>query len=72
MDEIIDRCARLKLSVREEAEVAIQAPLRKDGPVLIRKFCTKRRIKMELVVRVLRSVWKAEHSFEANNLVRIR
>ena len=68
MEEIIDRCARLKLLVREEVEVAIQAPLTEDGPVLIGKFCTKRRINMESVVRALRSVWRAEHSFEASDL----
>ena len=54
MEEIIDRCARLKLSVREVVEVAIQAPLTEDVPILIGKFYTKRRINMESVVRVLR------------------
>ena len=68
MEEITDGCARLKLSVREEVEVAIQAPLTEDGPVLIGKFCTKRRINMESMVRVMRSVWRAEHSFEASDL----
>ena len=56
MEELTDRCARLKLSVREDVEVAIQAPLTEDGPVLIGKFCTKRRINLNSVVRVMRSV----------------
>ena len=58
MEEITDRCARLKLSVREDVEVAIHAPLTEDGPVLIGKFCTKRRINLESVVRVKRLVWR--------------
>ena len=41
MDEITDRCAGLKLSLKEEAEVEINVPLTEDGPVLIGKFCTK-------------------------------
>ncbi|XP_075645328.1 uncharacterized protein LOC142616339 [Castanea sativa] len=68
MEELTDRCARFKLSVKEDVEVAIHAPLIEDGPVLIGKFCTKRRINMELAVRVLRSVWRAKHSFEASDL----
>ncbi|XP_030923329.1 uncharacterized protein LOC115950238 [Quercus lobata] len=68
MEEITDRCARLKLSVREDVEVAIHASLTEDGPVLIGKFYTKRIINLELVIRVLRSVWRAEHSFEASDL----
>ena len=38
MEEIIDRCAKLKLSLREDVEVAIHAPLTKDGPILIGSF----------------------------------
>lgn len=68
MEEITDRCARLKLSLREDVEVAIQAPLTEDGYVLIRKFCMKRIINLESVVRVLRSVWRVEHNFEVSNL----
>ena len=56
MEEITDRCARLKLSVKEDAEVVIHAPLTEDGPILIGKFCTKRRINLELVAKVLRTV----------------
>ena len=68
MDEITERYAGLKLSLKEEAEVKINVPLIEDGPVLIGKFCTKRRVNLESVARVLKSVWKAEHSFEVNNL----
>ena len=38
MEEIIDRCARLKLLMREDVEVEINAPLKEDGLVLIGKF----------------------------------
>ena len=68
MEEIIDRCAKLKLSLREDVEVAIQAPLTKDGPVLIGKFCTKRKINLESVAKVLKLVWRAEHNFEVSDL----
>ena len=68
MEEIIDRCARLKLLMREDVEVAIHAPLKEDGPVLIGKFCTNRRINLESVVRVLKSVWKAENNSKINDL----
>ena len=68
MDEITDRCAGLKLSLKEEAEVEINVPLTEDGPVLIGKFCTKRRVNLESVARVLKSVWKAENNFEVSDL----
>lgn len=68
MEEITDRCARLKLSLREDVEVAIHAPLTEDGPILVGKFCTKRRINLELAVRVLRSVWRVEHNFEVSDM----
>ena len=51
MEEITNRCAKLKLSLREDVEVAIQAPLTKEGPVLIGKFCTKRKINLDRVWR---------------------
>ena len=68
MDDIIERCAGLKLSLREDAKVEINVPLLEDGPVLIGKFCTKRRINLESVARVLKTVWKAENGFEVNDL----
>ena len=68
MEEITNRCAKLKLSLREDVEVAIQAPLTEEGPVLIGKFCTKRKINLESVARVLKSVWRAEHNFEVSDL----
>ena len=68
MEEITDRCARLKLLIREDVEVAIHAPLKEDGPILIRKFSTKRRINLESVARVLKSVWKAENNSEVSDL----
>lgn len=63
MEEITDRCARLKSSVREDVEVAIHAPLTEDGPVLIEKFCTKRRINLESAVRVKRLVWRGGEGY---------
>lgn len=68
MEEITKRCAKLKLSLREDVEVAIYAPLTEDGLVLIGKFCTKRKINLESVVRVLRLVWRAEHNFKVSDL----
>lgn len=68
MEDITNRCAGLKLLVKEDVEVTIHAPLTEDGPILIRKFCTKRKINMESVVRVLRLVWRAEHNFKASDL----
>ncbi|XP_023874424.1 uncharacterized protein LOC111986965 [Quercus suber] len=68
MEEITEGCAGLKLSLREDAEVEIKVPLTEEGPVLIGKFCTKRRINLESVARVLKSVWKAKHSFEVSDL----
>ena len=68
MEEITNRCAKLKLSLKEDVEVAIHAPMPKEGPVLIGKFCTKRKINLESVARVLRSVWRAKHNFEVSDL----
>ena len=68
MEEITDRCANLKLSLREDVEVEVQTPLTEEGPVLIGKFCTKRRINLESVARVLRSVWKTQQNFKVSDL----
>lgn len=68
MEDITNRCAGLKLLVKEDVEVTIHAPLTEDGPILIGKFCTKHEINMESVVRVLRLVWRAEHNFKASDL----
>lgn len=68
MEEITNRCARLKLSLREDAQVVIQTPLTEDGHVLVEKFCTKCRINLESMVRVLRSGWRVEHNFEVSDL----
>ena len=68
MDEITDRCAGLKLSLKEEAEVEINVPLTEDGLVLIGKFRMKRRVNLESVARVLKSVWKVENNFEVSDL----
>ena len=68
MDDITERCAGLKLSLREDAEVEINVPLLEDGLVLIGKFYTKRRINMESMAKVLKMVWKAENGFEVNDL----
>lgn len=43
-------------------------PLTDDGLVLVGKFCTKRHVSLESVARVLKSVWKAENSFEVSDL----
>nr|XP_023870303.1 uncharacterized protein LOC111982915 [Quercus suber] len=68
MDEITNRCDGLKLSMKEEAEVEINVPLTEDDPVLIGKFCTKRRVNLESIARVLKLVRKTENSFEVSDL----
>nr|XP_023917062.1 uncharacterized protein LOC112028599 [Quercus suber] len=68
MEELTNRCAKLQLSAREDAEVEIHAPLTEDGPALIGKFCTKHRINLESVARVMKSVWRTKHDFEVSDL----
>ena len=68
IEEITDRCANLKLSLREDVEVEVQAPLTEEGPVLIGKFCTKQKINLESVARVLRSIWRTQHNFKVSDL----
>ncbi|KAK7849188.1 hypothetical protein CFP56_003381 [Quercus suber] len=68
MEEITERYAGLKLSLREDAEVVIHEPVPEEGLVLIGKFCTKRRVNLESVARVLKSVWKTENNFEVSDL----
>lgn len=66
--EITDRCVGLKLSSREDTEVAIHIPLTEDGPVLIGRVCTRKRVNLELVAKVLKTVWKTENNFEVSDL----
>ena len=68
MEEITERCAGIKLSSREDAEVTIHEPVPEDGLVLIGNFFTKRRVNLESVNRVLKTVWKMEKTFEASDL----
>ena len=68
MEEITERCAGIKLSSREDAEVTIHEPEPEDGLILIGKFFTKRRVNLKSVTRVLKTVWKTERTFEASDL----
>ena len=56
MDDITERCTGLNLSLKEDAEVEINVPLLEDDLVLVGKFYTKRRINLESVARVLKTV----------------
>ena len=58
MEEITEGCTGIKLSSREDAEVTIHEPVPEDGLVLIGKFFTKRRVNLESVARVLKTIWK--------------
>ena len=68
MEEITERCAGLQLSSREDVEVIIQEPVLEEGLVLSGKFYTKRRVNLESVAKVLKSVWKIETNFEVSDL----
>ena len=68
MDDILNRCASLQLSEREGTEVIIDAPVTESNRVLAGKFFTKRRVNLESVARVLRSIWKMNQSFEVSDL----
>jgi len=54
MDDILNRCAGLQLSKKEEIEIVIGAPVIDSRRVLAGKFFTKWRVNLELVARVLR------------------
>ncbi|KAK9998771.1 hypothetical protein SO802_018374 [Lithocarpus litseifolius] len=64
MDEIATKCAGLRLTEKEESEVDLIPPVTKTERVLVGKFCTKRRVSLESVARVLKSVWRTEKNFE--------
>ena len=64
MDDIAKKCAGLKLSDIEECEVDLAPPTTETGHVLAGKFCTKRRVNLESVARVLKAVWRTEKNFE--------
>ena len=68
MEEIMKKCAWLRLSGREGSEVDLSPPENGAGLVLARKFCTKRRVNLESVARVLRTVWRTEKYFEVRDV----
>ena len=68
MDEITNRCAGLRLSAKESAEVEIQTSEMEAGPILVGKFYTKRWVNLESVARVLRIAWKTKENFEVSDL----
>ncbi|KAK7860162.1 uncharacterized protein CFP56_042202 [Quercus suber] len=67
MDDILNRCAGLQLSEREGTEIVIGAPVTENNRVLAGKFYTKRRVNLESVARVLRSIWKTTQNFEVSD-----
>ena len=64
MDEITTKCAGLRLTEKEESKVDLIPPVTETERVLVGKFCTKRRVSLESVARVLKSVWQTEKNFE--------
>ena len=62
------KCAWLRLSGREGSEVDLSPPENGAGFVLTGKFCTKRRVNLESVARVLRTVWRTEKNFEVSDV----
>lgn len=68
MEGTTNQCAGLKLLEREGNEVDLAPTVRKHGCVLAGKFCTKRRVNLELVARVLKTVWRTEDNFEVYNM----
>ena len=68
MDDILNRCAGLQLLEKEETKIVIGAPVIDSHRVLAGKFFTKRRVNLESVARVLRSVWKTTQNFEVSDL----
>lgn len=68
MEEITNRWAGLKLSERERNAVDMAPIVREQGFVLAGKFCTKRRVNLESVARVLKTVWRTEENFELHDM----
>ena len=64
MDVISNMCAGLKLSNKKSSEIDIAPLIQNAGYILARKFYTKRRINLESVARVLKTIWKIERNFE--------
>ena len=64
MDEIVTKCASLRLTEKEESEVDLIPPVMETKRVLVGKFCTKRRVSLESVARMLKSVWRTEKNFK--------
>ena len=68
MDEIMNRCAGLRLSVKEEIEIEVLPPTREDQPILVGKFYTKRWVNLESVAKVLKIAWKTKANFKVSDL----
>lgn len=57
MDDIANKCVRLRLSNIEKNKVDLAPPTTETGHVLARTFYKKRRVSLESVARVMKSVW---------------
>jgi len=68
MEAITNKCANLKLLEREGSEVDLDLPRVNQGLVLAGKFCTKRKVNLEVVGRALRSVWRTKKDFEVSDM----
>ncbi|KAK9996183.1 hypothetical protein SO802_020869 [Lithocarpus litseifolius] len=68
MEDIANKCAGLRLSEIEESEVDLTPPTTDTGLALAGRFCTKRRLSLEAVARVLKSIWRTERNFEIHGL----
>ncbi|XP_023888114.2 uncharacterized protein LOC112000250 [Quercus suber] len=68
MEDITNQCAGLKLLEREGNEVDLTLTVRKNGCVLAGKFCTKRRVNLESVARVMKTVRRTKENFEVYDM----
>lgn len=57
-----------KIIRKEGCEVDLAPIARGHGYVLAGKFCTKRRVNLELVARVLKMAWRTEKNFEVYDM----
>ncbi|KAL0008141.1 hypothetical protein SO802_009643 [Lithocarpus litseifolius] len=51
-----------------QALKAASISVREHGHDLAEKFCTKRRVNLESVARVLKTVWRTQENFEVNDM----
>ena len=68
MDDLTGKWARLSLNTLETQTIPLAPEVENNNRVLVAKLFTKRRVKIEVLSRTLKTMWRSIQNFEVHDL----